>query len=143
MSLKALFLCSKGEKTMLKRIRKIAELIKVYAVGFNVKYKLKKAIKKGVGINIAITPDMRQIGKTTLLIKISNEKKIPLLVPTERRRQLAMKMGCKYVISLSRFSNIRGRKIKEALYDEGFDIDTILKIHNYCTAYGFYLKKGY
>ena len=26
--------------------------------------------------------------------------------------------------------------------DISFDIDTILKIHNYCTAYGFYLKKG-
>lgn len=132
----------KGEIILLKRIKSLVEIIKVYAVGFKIKYKLKKAIKKGEGINIPITPDMRQIGKTTLLIKISNKKNIPLLVPTENQRRLALKMGCKNVIALNRFSNIRGKRIMEAVYDEGFDIDTILKIHNYCTAYGFYLKKG-
>lgn len=127
---------------MLERIKSLMEIIRVYAIGFKVKHKLKKAIKKGVGINIPITPEMRQIGKTSLLIKISNEKNIPLLVPNENQRRLALKMGCKNVIALNRFSNIRGKRIMEAVYDEGFDIDTILKIHNYCIAYGFYLKKG-
>jgi len=92
---------------------------------------LRKNYKKGKLTKISKN-DMRNIGKTTMLIKIALKEDIPIAVPYKSwEKYLKDKYKDVKVVVFNDINSVRGMRFNGILFEEGFEEGDLKEILNY------------